>query len=59
MLALALFFSACMTTQTQVLFCYYKRENNKVIGGVLGAGIALVIATNTTQAAGVRSAGAH
>ena len=46
MLALALFFSACMTTQTQVLFCYYKRENNKVIGGVLGAGIALVIATH-------------
>lgn len=46
MLALALFFSACMTTQTQVVFCDYKRENNKVIGGVLGAGIALVIATH-------------
>lgn len=34
-----------MTTQTQVVFCDYKRENNKVIGGVLGAEITLVIAT--------------
>lgn len=35
-----------MTTQTQVVFYDYKRENSKVIGGVLGAGIALAIATH-------------
>lgn len=37
---------ADIRVQTQVLFCDHKRENNKVIGGVLGAGAALGIAAH-------------
>lgn len=32
-----------VVVQTQVLFCDHKRENNKVVGGVFGAGTALAI----------------
>lgn len=38
--------NADIVVQTQVLFCDHKRENNKVIGGVLGAGTALGIAAH-------------
>ena len=37
---------ADVVVQTQVLFCDHKRENNKVIGGVLGAGAALAISAH-------------
>lgn len=37
---------ADVVVQTQVLFCDHKRENNKVVGGVFGAGTALAISAH-------------